>query len=96
VSIKEEVKVILLIWVSVEGLKHVRKAVFHRCGYMEDEAVTRIGFLKDTLKDLQISSCGNITDEGLLTLVQMKYMKFYSCCVCNFDILFVYLMTFFV
>jgi len=62
------------------GLKRVRKAVFHRCGYMEDDAVSRIGYLKDTLKDLQISSCGNVTDEGILTLVQMK----------NLDRLFLY------
>lgn len=58
----------------IEGLKSVKKAVFHKCGYMEDDAVRQLGFLKDTLEDLQISSCGNVTDEGILTLVQMKYV----------------------
>jgi len=57
------------------GLKHVRKAKFHKCGYMEDEAVRRIGYLKDTLEELQLSSCGNVTDEGILTLVQLKNLK---------------------
>ncbi|CAL8081129.1 unnamed protein product [Orchesella dallaii] len=56
-------------------LKHVRKATFHKCGYMEDEAVRQIGHLKDTLEELQLSSCGNVTDEGILTLVQLKNLK---------------------
>ncbi|ODN05714.1 ATP synthase subunit s, mitochondrial [Orchesella cincta] len=57
------------------GLKHVRKAIFHKCGYMEDEAVRRIGYLKDSLEELQISSCGNVSDEGILTLVELKNLK---------------------
>ncbi len=40
---------------------------------MEDDAVRQLGFLKETLEELQISSCGNVTDEGILSLVQMKY-----------------------
>lgn len=55
----------------------MKKAVFHRCGYLEDEAVRSLGYLKETLEDLQISSCGNVTDEGILTLTQMTYLKKY-------------------
>lgn len=55
------------------GVNKVRKAIFHRCGYIEDDAVAALGYLKDSLRDLQLSSCGNVTDAGILTLTQMKY-----------------------
>lgn len=32
----------------------------------------QLAYLKDTLEELQVSSCGNVTDEGILHLVQLK------------------------
>ncbi len=58
----------------LDGCNHLHKAIFHKCGYIEDEAVEKLGYLSNTLKYLQLSSCGNVTDEGILTLVQMKYV----------------------
>jgi len=59
----------------LKGLKHVRKVVLHKCGYLEDEAVSQLGYIKDTLKDLQISSCGNVSDEGILSLKQLVNLE---------------------
>lgn len=50
----------------------MRKAIFHRCNYMEDDSVEALGYLKDCLRDLQLSSLGNVTDAGILSLIQMR------------------------
>ncbi|KAG8230605.1 hypothetical protein J437_LFUL004518, partial [Ladona fulva] len=52
----------------LRGLKYVERIIFHRCGSLEDEAVKQLIFVKDSLKHLQISSCGDVTDEGVLSL----------------------------
>jgi len=57
------------------GLEHVKKAIFHRCSYMEDDAVVALGTLKNCLRHLQLSSLGNVTDSGILSLTQMTKLE---------------------
>lgn len=57
------------------GCKHIRKVIFHKCNYLEDDAFKYIGFLKNSLMDLQISSCGNISEKGLVHLKVLKNLK---------------------
>lgn len=48
-----------------EGCSSIRKIILHDCGYIEDEALNQLHFVKNTLEELQVSLCGNITDAGL-------------------------------
>ncbi|XP_069687756.1 ATP synthase subunit s, mitochondrial [Periplaneta americana] len=50
------------------GCKHINRIKFHRCMYLQDEALEGLSCLKNSLQDLQIISCGNITDRGVKSL----------------------------
>lgn len=58
------------------GCKHIRRIIFHRSSYLDDAALSQLPLLKDSLKQLQISSCGNITPEGLKHLHQLKNLDY--------------------
>lgn len=53
----------------------IRRISLKSCRYMENEAIEKLGFLKDSLSDLEISGCYNVIDEGLRSLVQLKNLK---------------------
>lgn len=55
-----------------ESCKHITHVKFHRCLYLEDEALENMSYLKDSLQDLQIISCGNITDKGVKSLQTLR------------------------
>jgi len=55
-----------------EGCKYVTGVKFQRCLYLKDEALENLSYLKDSLQDLQIISCGNITDKGVKSLHIMR------------------------
>jgi hypothetical protein len=40
--------------------------------YLKDEALENLSHLKDSLQDLQIISCGNITDAGVKSLHTLR------------------------
>ena len=57
----------------LEGCEAVEKARFHHCAYLEDGAIEELCTrLENSLKHLEISSCGDITDEGLSTITNLK------------------------
>ncbi|XP_065331963.1 ATP synthase subunit s, mitochondrial [Cloeon dipterum] len=58
-----------------KGLTDVEKIVFHKCGYLTDSAILYLPILKASLKHLQISSCGNITVEGLQPIKQLSKLQ---------------------
>lgn len=57
------------------GCKFVRKIVFHKCNYLEDVALEGLSPLQKCLKDLQISSCPNITEKGLSSLYPLVNLE---------------------
>ncbi|KAK8735712.1 hypothetical protein OTU49_005280 [Cherax quadricarinatus] len=57
------------------GCKHIRRIVFHKASYLDDEGLSHLPLLRDSLKDLQISSCGNVTTNGLRQLVKLKNLE---------------------
>ncbi|XP_046388885.1 ATP synthase subunit s, mitochondrial [Ischnura elegans] len=57
------------------GLKHLEKIKLHRCMYVEDEALKNLVLVKDSLKDLQVSSCGDVTNDGILSLDKLINLK---------------------
>lgn len=58
-----------------EGCKQIEKIVLHKCGYIEDEAMKNFAYVKSPLKYLHISSCLNITDQGLLNLPKLDTLE---------------------
>ncbi|CAL4199034.1 unnamed protein product, partial [Meganyctiphanes norvegica] len=63
------------------GCKHLRRIVFHKASYLTDEALEELPVLKATLKELQITSCGNISADGLRhlkKLVNLEYILLYD------------------
>ncbi|XP_076067364.1 ATP synthase subunit s, mitochondrial-like isoform X1 [Oratosquilla oratoria] len=59
-----------------EGCKHIRRIIFHKTSYLDDAALAYIPYLKGSLKELQISSCGNITVEGLQHLKKLEGLEY--------------------
>ena len=55
-----------------EGCEYITRVKFHRCLYLKDEALENLSYLKDSLQDLQIISCGNITDKGVKSLYILR------------------------
>lgn len=62
-------------FVHFKGCKQLKKLILHRCGYVNDQALTDLEYLKGSLLYLQISSCPTITDKGLLTLKQLTKLE---------------------
>ncbi|CAG7822668.1 unnamed protein product [Allacma fusca] len=54
-----------------EHTKHIRRLKLHRCNYMFDDALYHLPVLSFSLKDLQISGCPNVSDDGILALSNM-------------------------
>lgn len=65
----------------LEGLTRLRKIKFHNCNYLNDEALEMLNLIKDTLENLEITSCGNVTEKGLLSLknlINLKYLLLFD------------------
>ncbi|GIY01244.1 ATP synthase subunit s, mitochondrial, partial [Caerostris darwini] len=60
----------------LKGLKHLRRIKFSKCIYIEDTCLTMLSSVKDTLLHLEVISCGNVTDKGILSLSQLKNLKY--------------------
>ncbi|XP_042209084.1 ATP synthase subunit s, mitochondrial-like isoform X2 [Homarus americanus] len=53
------------------GCKHIRRIVFHKASYLDDLGLSQLLLLQNSLKELQISSCGNVTSDGLRNLKKL-------------------------
>jgi hypothetical protein len=53
----------------------VEKIVFHKCNNVDNNAITYLPLLKNSLKHLQISSCGDVTAKGLQPIKELR-LKF--------------------
>lgn len=58
-----------------QGCTHISKIILHKCSYLEDEGLLALHYLKNSLLYLQISSCHNISDNGLLHLKELTRLK---------------------
>ncbi|XP_025833474.1 ATP synthase subunit s, mitochondrial isoform X1 [Agrilus planipennis] len=57
------------------GCKFIRKIKFHKCIYLENEALGMLAPLRESLLYLQISECNNIDSEGLKKLDKLHKLK---------------------
>ncbi|KAJ8948133.1 hypothetical protein NQ318_008486 [Aromia moschata] len=58
-----------------KGCNYITKVILHKCNYLEDSALGELHYLKNSLLLLQISSCPNITEKGLLHLKVLSKLK---------------------
>jgi len=61
----------LTLWIKTDGLK-VKKFIINNNGYIEDQAISMLSYLKDTLTHLEIISCIGVTDQGVKSLVELQ------------------------
>lgn len=57
------------------GCEHIRKIIFHKCYYLENEALKGLTPLQNSLLYLQITECLNITEDGLIHLNALTNLK---------------------
>lgn len=68
VIIKQILKLRIL---PAEGLEHVEKITLCKCHYIEDNCLQRLSQLeklRKSLLEMEIISCGNVTDNGIIAL----------------------------
>lgn len=66
----------MLLYLCLEGLEHVEEIKLNKCIYIEDaclERLSQIKTLQDTMKNMTVVSCGNVTDKGLIALHHLRY-----------------------
>lgn len=51
----------------------MRRLVLHKATYVDDEALRQLQFLRHSLRELQVSACGNVTADGLKQLAKLRY-----------------------
>lgn len=58
------------------GCRNISRIVLNQCNYLDDKALAKFSYVQNSLRDLEILSCYNITDAGLLHLkVLFKLMN---------------------
>lgn len=65
----------------LKELEHVKVIKLHKCAYITDEALRMLVYVKDTLETLHVTSCGNVTDDGVKSLdrlTRLKYLKLFD------------------
>lgn len=53
----------------------IRTIILNRCKHLENEALEKLAYVKDSLNELQITECGNIENSGLLSLKQLQNLQ---------------------
>lgn len=58
-----------------DGLKHLEEIKFNKCIYIEDTCLERLSSiqnLQETLYMMELVSCGNVTDKGIIALHRLR------------------------
>uniref|UniRef100_A0A2K5YHI5 Distal membrane arm assembly component 2 like n=1 Tax=Mandrillus leucophaeus TaxID=9568 RepID=A0A2K5YHI5_MANLE len=72
-------QILNLYFFSPVGLQHVEKIRLCKCHYIEDDCLLRLGQLENLQKsilEMEIISCGNITDKGIIALRHLRNLKY--------------------
>ncbi|KAL7380054.1 hypothetical protein ABVT39_010598 [Epinephelus coioides] len=63
----------------LDGLKHVEEIKFNKCMYIEDSCLERLSSienLQQSLYMMEVVSCGNVTDKGIIALHKLKNLEY--------------------
>lgn len=58
-----------------KGCKSIERIILNRCKHMENEALERLVYVKNSLKELQVTDCSNVVESGLLSLKQLNHLQ---------------------
>lgn len=62
----------------LDGLQHLTEIKFNKCIYIEDVCLEKLSSLEnvqDSLNTMEIISCGNVTDKGLIALHKLRNLE---------------------
>ncbi|KAF8785053.1 ATP synthase subunit s like protein [Argiope bruennichi] len=59
----------------LNDLKYVKTIKLHKCFYIEDTCISMLSAVKNSLQNLEIVSCGNVTDNGILSVAKLTNLK---------------------
>ncbi|KAM7403524.1 hypothetical protein PAMA_004130 [Pampus argenteus] len=63
----------------LDGLKYVEEIKFNKCIYIEDTCLERLSLIEDLQESLymmEVVSCGNVTDKGIIALHKLKNLEY--------------------
>ncbi|XP_049623519.1 ATP synthase subunit s, mitochondrial isoform X1 [Suncus etruscus] len=63
----------------LEGVQHIEKIRLCKCHYVEDNCLERLSQFKNLQKsilEMEIISCGNVTDKGIIALHHLRNLKY--------------------
>ncbi|XP_057716046.1 ATP synthase subunit s, mitochondrial [Corythoichthys intestinalis] len=63
----------------LEGLQHVEEVKLNKCMYIEDACLERLSSLENLQRSvfmLEVVSCGNVTDKGLIALHKLRNLEY--------------------
>jgi len=55
-----------------EDCQNIYNMEFNGCSSIDNEALDELNILKDYLKCLKINNCENVSDQGIMSLEQLK------------------------
>lgn len=58
-----------------EGCNHIEHIILNNCKYLDNEALPKLSVLKNSLKNLEVLYCLNLTDTGILSLANLSNLK---------------------
>lgn len=70
---KQNLKVALLS--LPEGVQHIEKIRLCKCHYIEDNCLEKLSQFKNlqkSISEMEIISCGNVTDKGIIALHHLR------------------------
>ncbi|AWP16124.1 ATP synthase subunit s mitochondrial [Scophthalmus maximus] len=63
----------------LDGLTHVEEIKFNKCIYLEDACLERLSTvenLQESLYTMEVVSCGDVTDKGVIALHKLKKLEY--------------------
>lgn len=63
----------------LDGLKYLEEIKFNKCIYIEDNCLERLSSienLQNSMYLMEVVSCGNVTDKGIIALHQLKNLEY--------------------
>ncbi|XP_073433826.1 ATP synthase subunit s, mitochondrial isoform X1 [Dendrobates tinctorius] len=67
----------------LEGLEHLEEVKLSKCIYIEDaclERISKIENLQKSLQRLEIITCGNVSDRGVISLHSLRSLQYLYLC----------------
>lgn len=65
----------ICVFIFPDGLKHLEEIKFNKCIYIEDACLERLSSienLQESMYTMEVVSCGNVTDKGIIALHKLR------------------------